>query len=297
MKIIDPRPFDPTKITTNVPLTETLWTAGQYNTGTRRYVTPSDDLYEVVAVPHTNDEPVEGASLEVKTWAKVGKVNRYACFDNVLQNPTTFSDGIDMTIAGTGISYSNAIAILNVAGGAVRVTVTDPTDGVVYDKTMSIIDHSPISDWEVYFTAPFFKTPDLVLVDLPLYPNAEVRVRIDGAGQIGELALGYMTTLAATTWGTSVSILDYSEKEADVFGGFNVIERGYANVVDFKCYVPTARVAAVRNELAARRARPTVYIGSENFAETIVFGYYQNFTETLSGPVQSDFVVEVKGLV
>ena len=294
MKIITPRPFVPAQITTNVALTETAWTAGTYTLGTRRYDPATFDFYEVV-VASTSDAPAVGYAAEVKTWDRVGKVNRFACFDQIVGNAMSGTD-LDMTIAADG-TVTNGLAIFNATGGAVRVTVTDPTDGVVYDETVSLVDNAGIASWYDWFFAPIITKPDFVLLDLPLYASASIRIRITGAFSIGELVLGQVADVGVATFGTQVGILDFSRKDRDTFGNSVLIQRAFSKRVQYTAHVPTGSVYSAQRMLTERRALPTVYIGSENFPETIVYGFFRDFTITLAGPGSSDCAIEVEGLV
>lgn len=294
MKIITPRAFVSGEITTNVPLTETAWTAGTYGLDTRRYDPATFDLYQVV-VATTADSPTDGFAKDPKTWDRVGKVNRFACFDQIVGNAMTGTD-LDMTIAPNG-EVTNGLAIFNASGSAVRVTVTDPTDGVVYDRNVSLVDNSGIGSWFDWYFAPVITSPDFVLLDLPLYASASIRIRINGAFSIGELVLGRVVELGTVGYGTQVGILDFSRKDRDTFGNAILIRRAFANLATYAASILTDRVGYVRRILSDRRATPTVFIGSENRPETIVYGYYRDLTITLAGPVASQCSIEVEGLV
>lgn len=294
MKIITPRAFDPAKITTtNLPLSETVWAAGTVAAGTRRYVLPSYDLYEAAA--STADNPVTGAAADPATWTKVGKVNRFAAFDNILGNPST-GTGIVISIAPDG-SVTNGLALFGLSGATATVTVVDPTDGPLYSRVLSLQDESGVFDWGTYFFSPVIAQPDHVLTDLPLYGTATVTLTMTGAGAVGELVLGQVTELGGTGFGSQVNILDFSRKDRDVFGNAILIPRAYADRVTYDGKVLTARAAYVRRILASVRAVPTVYIGSEQHPETVVFGFFRDFTITLSGPMVSDCSLEVEGLI
>jgi hypothetical protein len=294
MKIITPRAFDPAKITTtNLPLSETVWSAGTVAAGTRRYVLPSYDLYEAAA--STADNPVTGAAADPATWTKVGKVNRFAAFDNILGNPSTGTE-IAISLAPDG-SVTNGLALFGLSGATATVTVVDPTDGPVYSRVLSLQDDSGVFDWGTYFFSPVIAQPDHVLTDLPLYGTATVTLTMTGAGAVSEMVLGQMTDLGDTGFGSQVNILDFSRKDRDVFGNAILIRRAYADRVTYDGKVLTARAAYVRRILASVRAVPTVYIGSEQHPETVVFGFFRDFTITLSGPVVSDCSLEVEGLI
>lgn len=293
MKIINPRPFVPANITTSVTVTETVWSAGSSTIGQRRYVLPDYDLYEAVAV--TTDDPVTGAALPVPTWVKVGKVNKFAAFDNILGHPMTGTN-LTISIAPDG-SVTSGIALFGVYGDNATITVTDPIDGVVYTRTLDLVDNSAVFDWGGYFFTPVILQPDQVLVDLPQYGTATVTVAIGGTAQVGEIVLGNATTLGTTGYGSNVNILDFSRKDRDTFGNAILIQRAYADRVTYDAKVATSAVAWVRRILAGRRALPTVFIGSENHPGTVAFGFFRDFTITLAGPNVSDCTLEIEGLI
>lgn len=294
MKIIEPRTFDPTKITTSVLLTETAWTAATYTLGTRRYDPATFDLYEVV-VASTADSPTVGYAKDPKTWDRVGKVNRFSCFDNIVGNPT-IGTNLDMTIASDG-TVTNGVGIFNASGGEIRITVTDPIDGVVYDKTISLSDNTGIGSWADWYFAPVITSPDAVVIDLPLYASAEIRIRITGAFSLGEIVLGRVVEIGTVGYGTQIGIIDFSRKDRDTFGNAILIRRAFANLATFSAKIATPRLSFARRALADRRALPTVFIGSVNRPETVVFGFFRDFTVTLAGPNASDCSIEVEGLV
>jgi hypothetical protein len=294
MKIIVPRAFDPAKITTtNLPLSETVWAAGTVAVGARRYVLPSYDLYEAVAA--TADNPVTGAAKEVATWVKVGKVNRFAAFDTILGNPST-GTGIAISLAPDG-SVTNGLALFGVTGTTATVTVADPTDGTIYSRVLSLSDESGVFDWGSYFFSPVIRQTDYALTDLPLYGSATVTLTLTGAGTVGEMVLGQVAEIGDTGFGSEVNILDFSRKDRDVFGNAILIRRAYADRVTYDGTIQTSRVAFARRLLASVRAVPTVYIGSVAHPETVVFGFFRDFTITLSGPSVSDCTLEVEGLI
>lgn len=296
MKIIVPRAFVAANVTTNVSLTETAWTAGTYGIGTRRYAAATFDLYEVVATAGTTDSPTVGYAKDPKTWDRVGKVNRFACFDGIVGNPTVAAGGIDMTIASDG-TITNGIAFFGVSGATLRVTVTDPTDGVVYDQTVALSDNSGVGSWYDWYFGPIITVPDVVLIDLPLYGSADIRVRITGSASLGEMVLGRLTDLGTTGWGTQVGILDFSRKDRDTFGNAILIRRAFAKLATYAAKIATPRVVYATRVLSDRRGLPTVFIGSENRPETVVYGFFRDITVTLAGPGVSECSIEVEGLV
>lgn len=255
-----------------------------------------DNIYEVLI--DNDDQPDEGALLEVHTWLDRGKINPLRMFDGKLDSLTTSSGTLTVTINPERMV--SGIALFNVDAAIARVTMTDPTDGLVYDSgDISMIDNSGVTDWFAFFFSPYIKKSDFVSMILPPYPDAEIVVTVDGLGaqvSIGEVVLGRTFTLGVAQFGSSVGILDFSEKEQDQFGNFNIIERKFSKRADYDVKIPTNTVSGVQRTLSKFRARPAVWVGDESREETIVYGYYKSFDIVLSNPALSDTSILVEGL-
>lgn len=295
MKIIRPVKVNESNLTSNVAITETEWTAGTYTLGQQRYV--GTTLYEV-AVASTTDNPEDGINADPPSWIRVGEINRFKMFSGVLFEQTVRANEIDVTIDPQALV--NAVALFNLSGSEVTVTVDDPVDGVVYDKTIQLLDNSAVSDWYSYFFSPIERKKDAIFADLPTYVSAEINVHIDAGAEdarCGELVLGSLTRLGITVYGTKVGIVDYSRKERDIFGGAIILERAFSRRVEYDVRIETNSITSVANRLAEIRATPIVYIGSAEDDATVVYGYYRDFGITYSTPSLSRCTIEVEGLV
>lgn len=298
MKMIPPIEVTAAKLTaTNVAITETEWTAGTYATGVQRYV--GTDLYEVVADPNTTDEPTAGAAALPPTWIKLGKVNRFRMFDSIIGDVTT-QDGSTIDVTVTPGEVVNAVALFETVANTVQVIVDDPTEGEVYNETMSMNDDTGIGDWYSYFFEPINRRTDAVFTDLPNYSAATVQVIIvNSAGDAvcGELFVGRQVTIGATLLNTETGIEDFSRKERDQFGRFVIVERRFAKTANFDIYLTNAQVNLAKKKLEERRAKATVYIGDETKAETIIVGFYRDFNALRTGPLSTEMTLEIEGLI
>lgn len=297
MRIVTPQPITSSILTaSNVAITETLWTAGTYTTGTQRY--EGTTLYEVIATPSTTDQPSVGVLAATPTWKIIGAINRYKMFDNVISTQTTRTGTIEITI--TPGQVVNTVAFFGLAGNTIQVEVDDPVDGIVYDETISLQDNILITDWYSYFFEEFYTKTDVVFADLPSYGTAEIIVTIDAGASTaacGEMVMGRGRTIGVSNFGTSVSIQDYSIKMTDSSGNIVVQERAYSKRADYDVTVETNRIATVQKLLADIRTTPTVFIGEEDKPETIVYGFYKSFNIVISTPSISDCSIEVEGLI
>jgi hypothetical protein len=297
MKLVPPITVTTSNLTaSNVSITETAWTAGTYNTGVQRYV--GTTLYEVVATPSTTDEPTAGAIKDPPSWVAVGSINRFKMFDFSIGQATTKASPIEVTI--TPGEVINAVALFEVTGATtVQVEVNDPTDGLVYDETRTLADYTGIANWYDYFFAPYELDVDAVFLDLPAYFGAAITITITGSGNVsvGECILGRQRVYGSTAINTSLGIEDFSRKERDAFGNFEVVERRFAKLGNFDILLANSEVTPMFRVLADQRAKPTLYIGGDDFAETYILGFFRDFAILRSGPVTSELSIEVEGIV
>ena len=296
MIIVQPVPVTSAMVTaSNVTITETLWTAGTYTLGQERYV--GTRLYKVL-VASTTDNPTVGVTLTPPSWQDIGAINRFKMFDQVVNTQTTRTGLIDVSVLpGTII---NALAMFDLDGVSTTITMTDPVEGVVFNETKSLQDNTIIIDWYSYFFESITTRSDVVFLGLPAYGSATIRIQVDAGAStaaIGEVVIGKQRNLGVTNFGTSVNIRDYSRKETDAFGNTIVETRPFSKRADYDVTVETGAVAAVQKALASIRTTPTVFIGDEDRAETIVYGFYRGFNIIISTPSISECSIEVEGLI
>lgn len=297
MIIIQPVPVTAAMLTaSNVPETDApAWTAGTYTIGQQRIY--NHRVYEVI-VSSTTAQPDVGAAATPPSWLDLGATNRFKMFDQIISTQTVYATEIDVDILPGAIV--NAAAFFGLSGNSITLTMTDPTDGVVFTETRSLQDNTIIIDWYTYFFEEISFLPDMVFLGLPAYGSATLTAYVDGgagSAKVGEVVIGKQRTIGVSNFGTSVSIIDYSVKSTDDFGNTIITQRAYSKRADYDVTVETAAVAAVQKALADIRTTPTVFIGDEDRPETVVYGFYKQFNIVLSTPSISDCSIEVEGLV
>lgn len=281
-----------------------LWSAvANYNVGDLAMVTTPNihKNYEALTV-NINKYPPDNANTTVPTpatpdWLDLGATNRWAMFDQFNGSQTTNANTIDVEV--TPNQVFNSLALLNLFATSVQVIVTDPIEGIVYDKTFSLISDSGINDWYAYYFTPIERNVDLVLLDLPNYPSATIRVIITedgGNAAVGVMAIGAQVVLGTTTYGTSASIKDYSRKETDQFGNFTIVPRAFSKRADYAVTINTSRADFVNNYLTSIRTKPVVWVGNSEFGSTVIYGYYRDYDITLSAFQISALALTVEGL-
>jgi hypothetical protein len=297
--IIKPVEVTPSTLTaTNVAETDyPVWTAGTYTIGTRRIY--DHKIYEVIATS-TTDRPDIGAAALSPTWLFVSATNRFKMFDVSVGSGTVNSGTINVTITPTTVC--NSVVLFEVDGSSAQLIVRDVGNTIVYNETRSLADFSAINSYFNYYFAPITETgaSEVAFLDIPNYSGASFQLIVDagaGTASCGEMIIGQQTALAVTNFGTSVGIKDYSVKNIDDFGNVTITQRAYSKRADYDVTLETTDVSAFTRFLASVRTTPVVYIGDEDRSETIVLGYYRDFSIVLSGPSISQCSLSVEGLI
>ena len=300
MKIIRPFTVNNAALTSS-NVAETDYAA--YNAGTT-YALNTRVIY-VVGENHWVIESLQNGNightptgLTTDTWwLKVGNTNRWRMFDTSVQSQTTNADSIDVSLLVN--ERANAVALLNISAASVHITMTDAIDGVVYDQIYSLVSDSGITDWYAYFYEPIVRKNDFTVTDLPSYVNATLDVVLTATGETvacGGLITGLQRYLGATQYGASTGITDYSVKEQDAFGNYSILERAFRKRADMSLFVDNVFIDQLQIILSGLRATPTLYIGTEEYANTIIYGYYKDFNINVTYTNNSICTLELEGL-
>ena len=294
---ISPATFATADLTSNVAITETEWIAGTYDLGDQRYV--GINLYQVTADPNTTDEPTAGAAKTTPTWVLIGQINRWRMFNNVLHQPTEQTGG-PITVEIEVASIVNAIAVLKCSATEATVVITDPNEGEVYRRVVSLVDNSMISDWYAWFFNSIKRRTEFVLTDLPSYAGATISLTLDAGDEdtaCGAFIVGNQSLLGSTLLEYDVRSRFFSRRERSVFGDFlNLIGRPTAREASFDVLMNADAVAGVLTLLESRDVLPTVFIGDEAYEQSIVFGFPDEPEAQQITPLYSKMKLTVLGI-
>jgi len=239
-------------------------------------------------------------------WLDLGATNRWKMFDGGTGTLTTNSETIEVVLEPD--NFVNAVSFFTLDASEVRIQVSDG-ESVVYDETATLPLETSSSNWYSYFFESFgVQFRDTVSLSIPPVPSPIITVtmsRPNADVSCGLLLIGKQQTLGVSTYGSSVSIRDFSIKETDSFGNPSVVERSFVKRAELDVYLNTSDAARIQRTLGDRRAKATVYVGSpesELFSdqqihgETLVYGYYVDFDILLQDKVNSQATIEVEGL-
>ena len=300
LKVIPPLVITDSNLTSS-SVAETdyaAWNSGTtYSIGQRVILTSTHKVYESLQNSNLNKNPATDTSVP-PYWIEVSSTNRWKMFDSSNSTQTTNSNSIVVTI--TPGKVINAVALLNVDGTSIRVKVTDPTDGVVHDNTVSLNYNGTINNWYNYFFDPIMRKKNIVLTDLPAYGTAAIEITITYTGNVakcGVCVLGNVNYIGeGIELGASVGIQDYSRKEKNDFGDYVLIQRSYSKRARFSMAVLNDQIDALQDLLVDLRTTPCVWIGDDRYQSTIIYGFYKDFDIVIAYHLVSDCNIEIEGL-
>jgi hypothetical protein len=255
--------------------------------------TATHKIYSSVHSQVGNDPTVDDGT----NWTEVSSTNRWKMFDAVVQDQTVNATSINTVLQSPTVV--NSLALLNVDGTTVVVTVTDAVEGVVYNETFNLTSYSGIQDWYAYFFEPIVRKNQLALTDLPPYSNTSISVTINSGAdaKVGALVIGQFADLGLSQHGASISIIDYSTKTTDSQGRVTITDGPYADKMDVDVVLDTSQIGQANTTLSSLRTTPAVWVAEDNNDDLVIYGYYREFDIILSNPTISRLSLEIEGLV
>lgn len=270
------------------------WLSGtSYNANAR--VIYNHKIYERVIAGAGTTTP----DIDQVNWMYISYTNRYRMFDNILYSTSERVGGIHFTL--TPSQSVDSLAILNVNASSVRVVMTDPALGVIYDNTVNLVNVSDVTDYYTYFYSPLVaKSNTAVFTDLPVAPTATIDVYISAGSalvSVGEVVYGIKKVVGRTNYGTSIGIKSYSRKEFDEFGNVTVVKRKNSKYCEYDIDIDNYMLSDVQRFFSDIDSVPCVFIGNEDLEELLVYGFYSDFKATISFPSVSKCTLRVEGLL
>lgn len=265
-----------------------------YAVGDKCIVLATHRVYEALQA-HTNQYPPDTTGGTTPYWLDTGATNRWVMFDSKVGTRTTNANSISVTLSPGRI---NSLALMEVAAATITVTLTDPVEGVVYSKDVDMTANSGITDMYAYFFEPIIRRTSLILTDIPPYSSGELTVTIsDTTAECGLLVVGNFRELGRTLYGLKAGIADYSVKSTDSFGNTGWVKRDYANTINCDLFIKNNVIDETRRILAEYRSTPVVWVTSDSYDLTVVYGAYIRFEIVLPDYGYSQCNLEIEGLI
>lgn len=295
--IVPPVIIDDVKLlTTDVPETDySAWnSAVNYVKGDRVILVSTHTIYEAASA-NLNKNPATNKAI----WLVVSATNRWKVFDDKTLSQTEQVGSMSYTLLPSKVV--NTVGLINCHAKSARVRVTDPIEGLVYDKEKKFLGTLSKGDWYEYFFEEIIRSTEMVFDDLPAYGSAQVKIDIENALNMvrcGVITIGFKRTFGiAVSMGAGVGIQDYSRREINEFAEPQFVKRGYSKTASFTISIEDFEVDVVQRLLASVRATPTLFIGSKLYNATIIYGWYRDFDINITYRNLSEANLEVESLV
>lgn len=284
-------------VSSSVPETDhPEWAAGTtYATGQRVIVLATHKVYQSTADGNVGNDPTAPVSIK---WVEVGSTNRWKAFDKSVSTQVKQATSISYRIKpGSAITSVN---LLNLTGAtSARVRVVAPGEVTVYDKTVALARTPVETGWWAWFFGDRRTPTQVLLQDLPSYPTADILIDIEGTADlgVGVIILGQLRRFSlGVKMGARVGIQDYSTKSRNDFGDVIVVERAFAKRANFSMLLTAGEVDALHLFLSGVRATPCLWIATQRYESTTVYGFYKNFDIVISYAMYYDCDLELEGL-
>lgn len=295
LTIVKPLEVTPAMLQTNVPENDhPAWAAGTTYAADARVIL-DHKVYQSLQADNTGKAP--GSAQD--WWVEVGPTNRWAGFDFSHSTKVRQANSMWFEITQGGAAV-NAVALLEIeAMRSVRVRLTHPGYGTVYDKTTSLYSIPGEANWYQWFFGERVEQVNFYALDLPTYPGATVRIDCEGiAGMAaGVILLGDQKQIGeGVLSGVRLGMRDYSRKETNQWGDVVLQQRAYSKTRSLQVLLKNSEVDNVDRLLASLRATPLLWLLSQRMQATNVFGWYGSFEILIPYANYSECSIDLEGL-
>lgn len=295
---------------TNLAEATSAWNSGT-TYGVGAYVNYGYKLYVSLIAGNLNHTPPTGATfwddpISDAYWVCYGVDNRAAMFDNKGNTSSTSTTSFyHRWSSGQTIA---SIAVLNVNAVTVQLVVKDNSYAgtIVYDQTLGLSTVT-IGDWYDYFFLPVTTDISQLIFNAippPVYGHSNYyEITVTGVTgstvSVGSIFCGPKYFIGLTQYDTKAGISDYSQKTTDVYGNVSITKRAFSKKLTANIEVANADLNRVQALMYTLRATPCVWIGSDDARlqeALILYGFYQDFSTSISYPNHSLMSLDIQGL-
>jgi uncharacterized Zn-binding protein involved in type VI secretion len=233
------------------------------------------NVYESLVNTNLANYPPISVNQTTPKWLEYSATNKWMVFDGKVNSQmATPSPAVYVITPGAAF---NSVVLLNLEATSVVIA----TDAPAYSQTVST------------------GATDIVKMDLAGGAASVLTITINntaGAAKCGEIIIGNSYSLGTMQPFPTVGVTDYSTKEVDVFGNWNIVPRSSSEKMSCVISVPYASLDAVIAKLKLYRATPIAFIGSASYACTIIYGFIKDWSVPVSTRGKSILALEIDGL-
>lgn len=224
------------------------------------------------ASPLPEDDPTR--------WVDTAPSDRYAPFDIYT---STAAMSVEILTYVISPSYCNALAMYGLTGAEYTITVREGPGGAVIAVYSGFLSDDPVG-WYEYLFSPLRVKKKLVILDIPIRPNAEFTITLtSGEGQpvgVGMIVLGdYVPLIGAGPWGgtmygSSVEPVTYSYIKTEEDGSTVIKRRHSATNMRARVTLPRDQIDYAVEALQEVLDVPVAWIATdcEGYSGLTTFG-------------------------
>lgn len=247
----------------------------------------------------TSTSPDVDIARTTPKWMEWYATNKYKMFDEAISSVTSATSPLTVTVVpGTGI---DSIALMELSGTSLAVTVKDAPGGTTVYTSTTNLDGTIILDWYEYFFEPFANLTQVVLTGIPNYYTCEVTISITSASTVacGACVMGMMYDLGDTSYGAQLGLINYTSKRVDSYGRTVLNSSTYSKRFQASMLIDYATFNRVESLLERElRDVAAVWIGTDStdYAATVCYGYYKDWSMTISYPTSTLATLQIESL-
>lgn len=239
-------------------------------------------------------------------WLRVSATNRWKAFS---------LEQVAWTTKATSFYYEfdpGAISAVHIIGlrdaTSVRVRMTDPVAGVVFDSnTRSVGRVLTESSWWAWCFGTRRVVDQIHFYDLPTYSAARLRIDFAGGANLGVQAVlaGKVTSFGGPQpggqgggiqYGARLGIDSYSRVVRDQWGAVTLKKGYYSKRMSFTLTIPQGALDRLVDFLVESDARVQLWNISDRWRATQALGFVKSWEPTINTYRYIDVNIEIEGV-
>jgi hypothetical protein len=255
-------------------------------------------IYQSVHATNLGNNPLSELDLNNPVhWSLVGATNAYKIFDTYTSSQAVNTDTITFSVKDLGVI--NTIGLLNIDAASASLVGYDDADNLIYNQTVDLTSYSTFASYYDYYFTPFLRKNVYVFEDIPPVINGRfiITLSTDGIVKLGNFVAGYGYGMATINYSSNVRQKDYSIKQQLPTGEYYFQEGATSTIADFYFTLPNEKFDLLQRLIQTLRATPALYVGSELYESTNLFGIVLDAPSTLTYATHSECRMQVESLI
>ena len=247
----------------------------------------------VASTTITGNAPVTNSTY----WGRADSTNKWRMFDASVSSQSSKADSMVVEVRPSG--RYNALYFGNINFASVQVVIKDSTGTTQYDETHSGVD----DNWDVSFYSWYFepiqRKTDIYITDLPNLNTPRITATFtdtNGTVLVGVMLPVFERYAGATQYGMTAGIRDYSVKTVDSYGNSQLEERSYSRRCQLTLLADNTDIDSIMAMFAAYRSTAVLYVGSDDYVMSYIFGWFNDANIEISYPTKSLISCDLESL-